>query len=172
MTRGCAHHEARHRRGARALAILAAAASSAVAAAPAPAQGPLPDDNAGTGQYVEPVPDAGGDRPAAPGSRDGAGRLPSDTREALPPGEEGRILERIASEPGTGAPDDKSANDTQRGKGGSGGGTLGATETDEGAMSALTSAVADSDSPALPLILLAILGMTAAAILVRRRRGS
>ena len=35
-------------------------------AGPAAAQEPLPEDNAGGNQYVEPVPDAGGDRPAAP----------------------------------------------------------------------------------------------------------
>ena len=144
----------------------------------AAAQEPLPDDNAGTDQYIEPVPDAGGDRPAGSGSRPGRGTdsLPPGTRDALPGGEEGRILGRIATDPGTGAP-------------GSDGGSPGAAGSREsgssdgrpariappehdgtGVVGALKSAVVESDSPAGPLLLLAVVLMAGAAAFARRPR--
>src|SRR2546423_14961117 len=92
------------------LGTLAAVAAVSAGAAPATSAAPLPDDNAGTGQYIEPVPDAGGDRPSATGSGTGGHALPPRTRQALPSGGEGRTLEKLATDPGSGAPAGGSAD--------------------------------------------------------------
>jgi MYXO-CTERM domain-containing protein len=125
----------------------------------APAQERLPDDNAGTGQYVEPVPDAGGDRPASPGGADGpAGSLPPGTRSDLPPGEEGRVLERLATDPGSGASGSgqRERGTDRRAEGDS------LPGDDRSAASAVTSAVTDSDSPAGKILVAGMLLLTAA----------
>jgi hypothetical protein len=145
----------------------------------AAAQEPLPDDNAGTDQYIEPVPDAEGNRPAGSGSRPGRGNdgLPPGTREALPGGEEGQILDRIATDPGTGAPSSGAGAPSAAGSARSGGSdgrpSRIAPPEDEGTgvVGGLTSAVVESDSPAGPLLLLAIVLMGAAAALGRRGWG-
>jgi hypothetical protein len=155
-------------------------------AAPAAAQR-LPDDNSGTGQYIEPVPDAEGDRPANPGGggdRGGSGGggsdsggLPPSVRDDLPPGAEGRVLERLATDPGSGA---------QPGVGGRSGGGDGAGGSDRGrssrggpagdelggdgsAASALSSAVTGDDGPAIPLLVGGLLLLTLAAAGIRLR---
>lgn len=156
-------------------------------AAPAAAQDErLPEGNSGTGQYVEPVPDAGGDRPATPGSGDRPRQsLPPGTRADLPGGEEGRILERIATDPGSGAPTGGTdgAGDGADGGGAAGGdgGERGAGRgpraarvggDEEGAVGAIVSAVVDSGHPALAIVILTGLGLTLAAglaALLRRR---
>lgn len=155
------------------LALLALAPAAA-------AQGePLPEDNSGTGQYVEPVPDAEGDRPATPGSdRDRPrSQLPPETRADLPGGEEGRILERIATDPGAGAPAGGGGEADGRGGSGERGGEdettparVGAGE--ESALGTLVGAVVDPDRPALGIVLLAGIGLTLAAGFagLRRRR--
>ncbi|HEX8054177.1 MAG TPA: hypothetical protein VF517_14390 [Thermoleophilaceae bacterium] len=150
------------------------------ATAPAAAQQPLPEDNAGTGQYVEPVPDAGGDRPARPGSGGGGGSLPPDTRAALPSGEEGRVLQRIAGEPGSGAPaGGGGAGGGSEGNGGSGGGN-GASgggarpATGEESPSAISAAASAASDPGGAGILISLVAALAAAFtvvaLIRRRR--
>ena len=148
----------------------------ALAAGPAAAQQPLPENNAGTGQYVEPVPDAEGDRRAAPrpsgGDRGGSGS--PGGHSGLPGGEEGRILDRIASDPGSGAPSDAGGD----GKAAGAGGTAGAraagapAEEEEGAAAALASAAVGSDSAALPIVLVAVLAMALTGLFVRSRRRS
>jgi hypothetical protein len=147
--------------------MAAAACALALAlASPAMAQEDrLPEGNSGAGQYVEPVPDAGGDRPAAPGSGGGGSRaapLPQSMRTALPPGEEGRALERIATDRGSGAP----ATGSARHGGGDGAG-------DEGALSALASAAVDSGDPTLLIVMLIglamMLGVAGATFRHRRR---
>jgi hypothetical protein len=174
--------------GVRLLAALLVTCGAALLPAPALAQDPLPDDNSGTDQYIEPVPDAGGDRPARGGSDSRPGRLPPGTREALPPGEEGQTLGRIATDPGAGAPvgggsdagggsgsDSGAAGGADGGNGGggrSGSGAAADADPKTGLASALGSAVVDSDSPALPLLLLAVVGMTVVALLVRFGRRS
>ena len=178
-TERTAGRAARHARGARALAMALAAMAMAVPGVARAQDEPLPDDNAGTGQYVEPVPDAGGDRPSAPGARGDDGRVPRELRDALPPGEERRLLRRIASDPGAGAPE----RDGRGGGGGGGGGggraggdedrgAAAGGEEDEGAASALISAAFDSDSSAPALTLLAILGLVLGALFVRLRQRS
>jgi hypothetical protein len=182
MIRRLDPHRARHRMAALALATAAAAA---MLAPPAAAQGPLPEDNAGADQYIEPVPDAGGDR--RPDDRDGGGRgdLPRDTRDALPPGEEGRALDRIATDPSAGAPPAAAAAGGSREGGGDGRGSKDGGEDGEGGaaagsgggdgsgpLSALASAVTDSDSSALPLLLIALAGLTLAGVAARRGRRS
>lgn len=187
MTRRQGRHPVRDRRGALAGAVLIVGAL-ALTPVPAVAQEPLPDDNSGTDQYIEPVPDAGGDRQAGGGSDRRPNRLPEGTRDSLPPGDEGRILGRIATDPGAGAPAGNSASgggesggsggsgsgdDKQNGKDGPGAGRVPpADDSGTGVFSALTSAVADSESPAIPLLLIAIAGMALAAALVRFRRRS
>lgn len=150
------------------LTTLALTAAVASGASPALAQPPLPDDNAGTGQYVEPVPDAGGDRPSTPGRGGGArGSLPPATQRALPGGSEGRQLESLANDPGSGAPatdegDRRSGRDRQ---------AASSTAGDETAMSSITSAVLGEDGPGVPVLFLALglLTLGAAAVAVRRR---
>lgn len=186
MMRRGGRHPARDRRDVRVLAAVLATGLAALLPVPAVAQDPLPEDNAGTDQYIEPVPDAGGDRRAEPGSRRGRDSLPPETRDSLPPGEEGRILGEIATDPGAGAP-----QDTASARGGDGGGRGGEGDGDgdgnggagaagtppgddgTGLGGAVKSAVVDSDSPVIPILLLALLGMALAALFVRfARRGS
>lgn len=146
---------------------------------------PLPDNNSGTGQYVEPVPDARGDRPAAPNPQNPPERLPPEVRDRVPPGEERDILGRIAEDPGAGAPDGTrgsgTAGGTAPGASGGGGGATGdgpartggsGADEGEGRGSAVASAVFDSDSPAAVVVLFAVLGMTLTVIVLRRRRRS
>lgn len=158
--------------------LVGGALAAAALAAPAVAQ-ELPENNSGTGQYIEPVPDAAGDRPAAPGaggggggpsSGSGGGSLPPSARDALPAGEEGQVLERIATDPGSGAP---SGSGRERGRGGGSRGDRDEIPAadDEGAISALASAATGDDGPALPLILLGALGLTLAAAGWRLRAG-
>ncbi|HEX8646001.1 MAG TPA: hypothetical protein VF715_03810 [Thermoleophilaceae bacterium] len=163
-------------------APLAAVLALLVPAAPAAAQSePLPEGNSGTGQYVEPVPDAGGDRPAAPGSGDRPrSQLPPGTRADLPGGDEGRILERIVTDPGSGAPegaaggsggggrDDGSGRAGGAGRDGTVPARIGADE--KGALGTLVSAVVDPDNPGLSIVLLAGLGLTLAAGIAAARR--
>lgn len=166
-----------------ATALLAVAATLVLAfwAPQAAAQERLPDGNAGTGQYIEPVPDAEGDRPARP--RDpgsgggGGGGLPPRTRDRLPGGAEGEALARIAGDSGSGAPAGAAAGDaggesgggdgSGGGRGGGRGGDDGASsdaagEDDESAISAVLSAATGSDGAGVPLLLVALLGVTLA----------
>ena len=157
-----------HPRYARTLVTLAVAAGPTFGGSAASAQPPVPDDNAGTGQYVEPVPDAGGDRPSAPGRGGDGGSLPPSTRRALPPGSEGRQLESLATDPGSGAPaidDDGSGGRDRKSSPISSG-------DDETAASSITSAVLGEDGPGVPILFLVLGGLTlgAAALAVRRRR--
>jgi hypothetical protein len=158
--------------------MLAAAAVVAASATPAAAQGTLPDNNAGTGQYVEPVPTAGGNRPASPAPDHGTGSapagtrgaLPAGTRHALPPGEEGRVLGRLATDPGSGAP-------TGRGDGARGGsqavtggrGRAVPSEESTGAASAVVSAALDSGGPGILILGVGVLVLTLTVAGVRRR---
>jgi hypothetical protein len=171
-----------------AIAALALAAPAAATA--------LPPNNGGIDQYVAPVPDAGGDRPANPGGGGGGGgtggdgsgggggvsQLPPGVQGSLPAGDEGSLLARIATDPGSGAPssggkDGSSGGGTGSGgsgdSDGAGGSERSADEKDVTAASAITSSV--SDDPAVAVVILAILGLTLAlgAIgLARRRRGT
>jgi hypothetical protein len=158
------------------LMTLASALALFASAAPAPAQDPqLPENNAGTGQYVEPVPDAGGDRPAGPGGQSGGGStLPPETRSDLPPGEEGRILDRIASDPGSGAPEAAGGGADGKAAGRSGSGSdsrpTSLPADDEGPLSALRSAVLDSESNGAAIVLLLGLMGTVLALFAAVRR--
>src|SRR3954447_21163008 len=111
---------ARHRRAHRAHgrnAGLATAALLVALAVPASAPAQLPPNNGGVDQYVAPVPDSRGDRPANPGHHGGgSSQLPDRVRSSLPAGEEGAVLARLATDPGSGAP-------TGSGGDGSGGGS-------------------------------------------------
>ena len=150
--------------------------TAAAGAVPAHAQSPLPDDNAGTGQYIEPVPDAGGDRPSSPGggsggdgSGGGGGSLPPSARRALPAGEEGRQLESLATDPGSGAPaGDKNGSG---GRGGDAAGRSSAGDEDETAVASVVSSVLGGDGAAVPVLFLtlALLTLAAGAMAVRRR---
>lgn len=161
--------------------VLAATALATVAiVAPAPAQ-ELPEGNSGTDQYIEPVPGAGGDRPASPDpgrggsggpSSERRGALPPSVRNALPPGEEGRVLEGLATDPGAGAP---TVTESRRGSGAGGseaGGSgerpksLGGSSTDESdgsALGALAGAAVGESGPGVPVLLAALLAITLAA---------
>jgi hypothetical protein len=173
MTSGQNRRRRGHPRYERIIAALTAVALVAIAASPAIAQGPLPGDNAGTGQYVEPVPDAGGDRPANPGGGHGrGGQLPAGTRNRLPAGEEGRTLERLATDSGSGAPGSDSA-----GRKRSSGHSAGPGASDEAARtaaSAVTSAAVGDDGPGIPVLLIALVALTAgiaaAGLRARKRR--
>jgi hypothetical protein len=148
------------------------------AAVPATAQQPLPEDNAGTGQYVEPVPDAGGDRPARPGEGGGGDSLPPRTRDALPPGEEGQVLERIAGEPGSGAPAGGAAAGDDGGgdsaSGARGGADRPPTATGEEAPNAISAVVSAASDPGGAGVVIPLVAALAAAFtvvaLVRRGR--
>lgn len=176
-------HRRRHGAHPRYAAFLAAAASAtalAVTATPAAAQGePLPDDNAGTGQYIEPVPEAEGDRRADSGGGGnrggGGGGLPPGVRDDLPPGREGAFLERLAataagSATGAGDESGSSGRDDKRDGGSSGDGRAATPAEDEPSVaSALSSTLFDSGSAAIPLLVLGLAGLTAAAALMRLR---
>lgn len=167
-----------HPRYPRAAATAAVAALAMPLAGPAGAQERIPDNNAGTGQYVEPVPDAGGDRRARPGEGRPTRPLPPQTREQLPPGREGQILERLGTDPGSGAQDAAASDDADSDGGGAGGrdgGPRGGKPLGEerGAVAAGTSAIVDSDDATIPMVAIALLGLTlgtAVAVLARRRR--
>jgi hypothetical protein len=163
-------------------ALLAAAITALALASPAGAQYSLPPDNSGADQYVPPVPDPGGNRPANPGHSK-PGSLSPSVRRSLPSGSEGLLLARLATDPGSGAPSSASGQGSSRGGGGtgdgkssgdeSGGGAGGRTkEADATATSAITSAI--SDNPSVGLLAGAILVLTVAAAAVglgsRRRR--
>jgi hypothetical protein len=167
------------------LITLALTAGFGLGAPAAPAQAPLPEDNAGTGQYVEPVPDAGGDRPSRPGGGNSnpGSSLPPSTRRALPGGEEGRALEGIAGDPGAGAPAGGGEAGGEDGEDGDGGGSSGSggddktdkaavAGTDETAASAIVGALAGEDGSTVPVLALGLGGLTlaAAAVAIRRRR--
>jgi hypothetical protein len=164
-------------------------------AAPA-AHAQMPPNNGGIDQYVAPVPDSRGDRPANPGHQgSGPSQLPPRVRGSLPAGSEGTILARLATDPGSGAPvDGTDRGDGTRSGGAAGGGSGGGgsdggggdsagganspttTATKEkqvSAASAITSSI--SNDPAVAVVVAALLGLTLAlgAIgLARRRRGS
>jgi hypothetical protein len=70
---------------------------------PAAAQYTLPPDNSGADQYVPPTAGPGGNTPSSPGPGH-PGSLPPGVRASLPPGSEGKLLTRIATDPGSGAP--------------------------------------------------------------------
>lgn len=171
-----------HPRYAPILASLALAAGLAAWAPPAFAQEPLPEDNAGTGQYVEPVPDAEGDRPAAPRPGGGPGGSGTPGSGGGSGGDEQRILDRIAGDPGSGAPSGGGSGAGGDGGSGAGDGSSGsgddrvkaadASDDDEGPVSALTSAAFDSETPAVAIILLAVLGMALVGMVIRSRRSS
>jgi hypothetical protein len=196
-TRRAARHSRRRRahRGHPRYAALTTAALALGLAAPAGAPAQLPPNNGGVDQYVAPVPDSRGDRPANPRHEGGGGggggnssQLPAQVRSSLPAGSEGAVLARLATDPGSGAPsgggDGNGDRDRSAGggvaSGGSGGGGSGdgsgsapAThEKDVSAASAITSAV--SDDPGVAVVVAAIVAMTLAlgAIGLARRRRS
>jgi hypothetical protein len=169
-------------------------------AVPATAPAQLPPNNGGVDQYVAPVPDSRGDRPANPGHHGGgSSQLPARVRSSLPAGEEGAVLARLATDPGSGAPTGSGGHGSSSGNGdrdhsgagvaggggsggsgggsGSGGGggvatTGGTAEKDVSPVSAITSSI--SDDPAVAVTVAAILGLTlaiAAVAVTRRRRG-
>jgi MYXO-CTERM domain-containing protein len=152
------------------LVTLAVTAAVAPGAPTALAQSSIPDDNAGTGQYVEPVPDAGGDRPSAPG-HGARGGLPPATQRALPGGAEGRQLERLATDPGSGSPG-TDARDRSRGHDGKAANRSGSKAHDETPLSSVASAATGDDGPGVPIVFLTIglLTLGAVAVAVRRRR--
>ena len=172
-------------------AALATAATALFLAAPA-AYAQLPPNNGGVDQYVAPVPDSRGDRPANPRHEGGdPSDLPPRVRGSLPPGSVGALLARLATDPGSGAPlgsgDGDSDGSGGGGAGGSGGGgssggglgdlnsptTSAAKEKHVTAASAITSSI--SDDPAVAVVVLAVLALTLAlgAIgIARRRRGT
>ena len=162
-------------------------------AIPAVAQAQLPPNNGGVDQYVAPVPDARGDRPANPhhqgpgggGGGGGSSQLPPGVRGSLPAGGEGVLLSRLATDPGSGAPAGGDSSGGDRGGDGSsrddrsggsssddsGGGGAGSEEKDVTAASAITSSI--SDDPAVAVVVAAVIGLTlalAAIGLARRRR--
>jgi hypothetical protein len=162
-----------HPRYCRSLAALACGAFSVGLAAPAAAQ-QLPPNNAGTGQYVEPVPDSAGDRPGAPGAGPDRGSLPPSTRDQLPGGGEGRILERLVGDPGSGAQPDAVEGDGSKARSGLGRSAI--PDRAPSAVSAAKEAALDSDTPSVAIVLLGVLaltaGVTVARTLARRRRGA
>ena len=169
-----------------AIALAAPAAARAESIAP---------DNSGADQYVAPVPDAGGNRPSGPGASH-PGNLPPSVRNSLPPGSEGRLLARLATDPGSGAPTSGGAGGSSvaggaagsngavgggAGSGGGGGDNAGsagggggdsAGEAEPTAASAITSSV--SDNPGVGIVVAAMVGLTLAAAAFgrtqRRRR--
>jgi hypothetical protein len=157
-------------------------------AAPAAAAA-LPPNNGGVDQYVAPVPDSGGDRPANPGGGGHGGQtqsqLPAQVRSTLPAGSEGVLLSRLATDPGSGAPAgtggggsaDASGGsaglDGSRDGGGAGDSKLTGEKKDVTAASAISSSI--SDDPAVAVVVLAIVGLTLALAAIgfaRRRRGA
>ena len=181
-------HRSHPRRGLAAAALLALAL-----ALPAAAQAEsISPGNSGGDQYVPPVPDAGGNRPSNPGNGD-PGKLPPSVRHSLPAGSEGKILARLATDPGSGAPSvagvgGSAAASGSSGSGGggsgdngSGGGGAGAGgdngggggdsagEANTTAASAITSSV--SDNPGVGIVAAAMLAlMLAAAAFGRAQR--
>src|SRR5919197_1285165 len=128
------HGRRAHRAHPRYAALAGVALALGLAApAAAPAQ-TMPPNNGGIDQYVAPVPDSRGEHPANPGHEGGdPSRLPPSVRGSLPPGAEGALLARLATDPGSGAPADGSGggdgngdrNGSGGGAGGSGGGSGG-----------------------------------------------
>ena len=182
-------HRRDHRYGVGGLLAIATL-SCAVLAPPALAQGELPADNSGIDEYVESLPAAEGKRDPSGGSRSGSdpsggsrsARLPERIRRALPPGREGQILERIATAGALGAPVGAGAPETSTPStesdgdgsddGGGGGGAPGGGSSgggDEGALSAVGSTVADSDTPAIPILVGLLVLITALAAVVALR---
>ena len=154
---------------ARALAAVGAALLAGPGAAAA--QGPLPEDNAGTSQYVEPLPDPGGDRKADPDRAEPGRRLPAQVRDALPPGAEGRVLERLVTDPGSGATG--GATPPRLRRSGRGAGADASREgAGSGAIDATASAVGGSKGPTVAAVVAALVGLTLgmAGVTVRRRR--
>jgi hypothetical protein len=163
--------------------VPAAAAVFALAfASPAAAQEVIPPDNGGGDQYVAPVPDAGGPRPSGPGASH-PGSLSPSVRASLPPGSEGRLLTRLATDPGSGAPGaGGGSGSSSGGKDGAGGGSGGsgasggdsAGESDVTAASAITSSVSDNPSVGLLVAGIALMTLGGAVMRIsqrRRRRG-
>jgi hypothetical protein len=168
---------------------VAAGALALLFASPAAAQETIAPDNSGADQYVAPVPGPGGNHPSAPGPGH-PGSLSPHARSSLPAGPEGRLLARLATDPGSGAPattaggggnGSSGGNGAGGGSGSSGLGDLGgggsggsggggAREGDATAASAITSSV--SDNPSIGLLAAGLLALTlgAAAAGARKRR--
>jgi hypothetical protein len=69
------------------------------------AQGDVPNDNSGVDQYAESLPSSGGGKARSVGGRAPVGvPLSARVRSALPSGERGRLLKRVATDPTLGAP--------------------------------------------------------------------
>ena len=163
-------------------ALVGALAFALLSASPAAAEYTLPPDNSGADQYVPPVPDAGGSRPSGPGTGT-PGSLAPNVRASLPAGTEGRVLARLATDPGSGAPSAGARGSSGGGRGAaagggtsaganSGGGGGRAHEADVTAASAITSSV--SDNPGVGIlaggILVLTLGAGGLGLVQRRRR--
>jgi hypothetical protein len=173
MSREFVRRALAHPRYCRTLATVVASVVTAASASPAAAQQPLPGNNAGTGQYIEPVPDAEGSRRADPGTHQGRRPLPARTRAALPGGAEGRILERVGTDPGSGAQPAK-GQDGARGARSERSAARRAAGEDVGPVAATASSVGDSDDTGARIVVIAVaalmLAAAAAGMLVRRRR--
>lgn len=170
-------------------ALVAAGALALGLAPPAQAVYVLPPDNSGADQYVAPVPDAGGNHPSGPGTGH-TGSLPPGVRSSLPPGNEGKLLARLATDPGSGAPvgvagakssggsavggrgtAGSGSNGSRAGGGHANGGATGAHEDHVNAASAITNAVSDNRGVGLLVGALFVLTVGVAALsLVQRRR--
>src|SRR5262245_35076558 len=154
------------------VAVLAAPASSAMASPPA------------VDQYTTHLPGAGGNSGLASASAPVAepGQLPANVRAALArAGANGQLLTLIATAPGLGAPDARSASAGTSAAGGvgtaaGGVGTAAAVEGASAANPSLVTAVADAAGrgPGLALlgVLACIVGAAALARYVRHRRSS
>jgi hypothetical protein len=163
--------------------LVAAGALALLLASPAAAQETIPPDNSGADQYVAPVPDAGGNRPSGPGaSRPGS--LSPGARAALPSGSEGRLLARLATDPGSGAPSVAGGQASSGGSGSAGGGNTGTAgngnggggnrsrEADVTAASAITSSISDGGGAGVLVggLVALTLGVAALRLVQHRRR--
>ena len=77
--------------------VLITSVAFAAAASPATGQVYLPEDNAGTHEYVLSVPTAGGDRPVSQAHARPTDALPRTVRERIPAGADGQVLRELAA---------------------------------------------------------------------------
>ena len=148
-------------------------------AAPAAAQEQIaPPGNAGVDEYLETIPEAGGNRAVRPGTgdreeRSGGGALDSDTRRELESlGDDGREAARLADQTAQRSEDAGSGPSTGAGGAPSGAGLDGRSGAGLGTVLGQTVSAEDGGMGiALPAILLAAL-LAAVGLLVLRRRRS
>ena len=180
MNRITKHRRARHpadgrglpRRTRGALATLVLGAALLVSPAVASAA-ELPSGNPSLDEYVESLPDAGGDQAPKPGQvapgGSGASALPAPVREELGSTPQDQLLERVATSPELGAP--KAPKRASRPEPDATGGALGGGSSQEPPFfSALASAVREPEGAPLLVILAMLVGMVLAAGAAAARR--